>query len=537
MASTLPNMQVIRLPYAQVPQLAVKDKAYAGADPRLRPFYAHEMSISGFAQAIRNRLQQAPDRQLLVETLLQQYNELPASEPVLANIKSLADSHTFTVTTAHQPCLFTGPLYYIFKIISTIRLARELAVAYPDYRFVPVFINSGEDHDFEEVNHTFIFNKKLTWESGESGPVGRMKTSSLKPVLEELRSILGASDHAAGLYQLFEESYTRFERYSDATTYLVHQLFKSYGLIVLDPNKPALKRAFVPFVQRELIERPSKALVDQTAEALETAGFSGQAHAREINLFYLGEQFRERIVYENGRYEVLNTEIHFTEDAILFELQQHPERFSPNVIMRPVFQEAILPNLAYVGGGGELAYWLERKSQFELFGLPFPVLVRRNSVLWIDKNSMQRLGKLGLDASDLFEDTELLIKQYVNAQSESELNLESEKKQLLSLFESIKSKAQKIDPTLPAAVMAEHAKQLKVLEQLEGRLARAEKQRHETAIQQIRNLREKFFPGNGLQERYDNFSAYYVKYGPAFFDMLLAHLHPLKRDFLIMIEL
>ncbi len=537
MAVALPNMQIIRLPYSQVPQLSLKDKAYASADPRLRLFYAHDMTIAGFEQAIADRLKYPTDRSLLVDELRKQYAGLPDSELVLQNVNSLSDPHTFTVTTAHQPSLFTGPLYYIYKIISTIHLARQLKAAYPTYHFVPVFINSGEDHDFEEVNHTHIYGKKLVWESGETGSVGKMKTHSMRPVLDELQGILGASGHAVELFKLVEESYTRHERYSDATTYLVHGLFKAYGLVVLDPNKPALKRAFIPYIQRELLERPSKALVDQTAAALEAAGFSGQAHAREINFFYLGDQSRERIVFENGHYNVLNTDLTFTEEAILAELQAHPERFSPNVIMRPIFQELILPNLAYVGGGGELAYWLERKSQFELFGLPFPVLVRRNSVLWLDKNSALRLEKLGLQVTDLFEDTELLIKRYVAAQSETELNLEAEKSQLLSLFESIRQKAHQIDPTLPAAVMAEHAKQLKIVEQLEGRLVRAEKQRHDTAIQQIRNLREKFFPGNGLQERYDNFSAYYAKYGSSFFDTLLLHLDPLQRDFLVVTEM
>lgn len=529
-------MQLQQLPYHTIPQLSVKDIAYVEEDPRLRSFYRYEVSLEAFEQVIRDRDKFPFYRQELRDFLQKQYEDLDTSALVRHHIDSLGSPKTFTVTTAHQPCLFTGPLYYIYKIFSTINLAEQLQTKYPAYHFVPVFINSAEDHDFEEVNHAHIFGKRLVWESGEQGPVGSMKCTSLKDVLTSLKEILGDSPNAAAFYTLVDEAYTSHDCYERATTHLVNALFKDYGLVVVEANHPDLKRLFVPFIQKEIFEQVSKSYIEKAAAQLEKAGFSGQAHAREINFFYLADQTRARIVFEDGIYKVLNTELTFSHEALNKLIEEHPERFSPNVIMRPLFQELILPNLAYIGGGGEIAYWLERKEQFQAFGLNFPMLVRRNSVLWIDKVSYQKMEKLGLNIQAMFKDTEAIIKQYIDNQATTSIHLDEEKTQLLNVFEQIKDKAEAIDPTLAPTVMAEHARQLKAIEQIEGRLIKSEKQRHETALNQIRNGREKLFPGNGLQERYDNVAGYYVKYGPKFFEVLKANLDPLEKSFLVMVE-
>jgi bacillithiol biosynthesis cysteine-adding enzyme BshC len=242
---------------------------------------------------------------------------------------------------------------------------------------------------------------------------------------------------------------------------------------------------------------------------------------------------RARIVREGERFNILGTGLSFTETEMEAELQAYPERFSPNVVLRPLYQETILPNLAYIGGGGEIAYWLERKAQFEHFNVNFPMLVRRNSVLWIDRGTSQKLERLGIAFQQLFQDTDLLVRQFIEAQSETALDLQAEIQELASLFERVREKAVPVDPTLEKAVMAESVKQIKVLEQLESRLMRAEKQKHETSVNQIRALREKLFPGNGLQERQDNFLNFYQKYGETFFHVLKNHLHPLENGFLV----
>lgn len=529
-------MEIQRIPFAEMPQLSSKDIAYATQNPELRPFYKYPVDLESFAAIFKDKQKDQVDRSALVQVLKQQYSSYETSEEVLKNINLLAENNTFTVVTAHQPSLFTGPLYYIYKIISAINLSEQLNQHYQDYKVVPVFISGAEDHDFEEVNHANIFSKTLTWENEETGSVGMMKTKSLDLVLEELQNILGSSDRAAEVFTLIQTAYTSHSTYANATIHLVNELFKEFGLVVLDMNKAALKKQFVPFIKKEIIEQTSKTLVEATTLQLEEAGFSGQAYAREINFFYLDEQTRERIIFEDGFYQVNNTDIRFSESEMIQEIENHPEHFSPNVVMRPLYQECVLPNLAYIGGGGELAYWLERKEQFEHFGINFPMLIRRNSVLWIDKSSAKKMEKLSFTVKDLLKDVDELIKAYVKENTEKELSLVEEKEQLTKIYDEVKQKAFAIDQTLVKTVLAEAAKQINSLETLEAKLMRAEKQRHEIALNQIRSLKDKLFPGNGLQERTDNFIPFYLKHGKEFFYILKEHLNPLEKGFIVIQE-
>lgn len=529
-------MEVITLPFRDIPQLSSKDIAYATQESHLRPFYQYRPSLQAFADVMADKKKDHLHREALTNALLSQYQGLNTTEQVRENIQALRHDNTFTVTTAHQPGLFTGPLYYIFKIISTINLAEKLNQTYPDHRFVPIFISGAEDHDFEEVNHTRLFGKKIIWENDEQGGVGFMSTKSLTPVLAELKEILGDSEDAHQAYGLIEEAYTAHSTYGRATHHLVNTLFQEYGLVVVSMDDPALKRLMVPHIKKEIFEQPSQQLVNDTQEQLAAINFGEQAHARPINFFYLRNQLRSRIVQEGEQFAVLDTEYQWNREQLAQEIEAHPERFSPNVVMRPIYQETVLPNLAYIGGGGEISYWLERKSQFAHFGVNFPMLIRRNSALWVDRGACKRMDKLGLSAKDLFDDTEALIKRFVRDETDHEISLGPEKGQLQQLFDRIAQKAEEVDPTLKKKALAEGAKQLKALEGLEGRLMKAEKQKHDTAINQIRSLKDKLFPENSLQERKENFLNFYLRYGRTFFETLKKHLDPLREGFVVFLD-
>ncbi len=530
------DVNVTLIPYAEVPQVSSRDKAYAREDESLRPFYKYPVTIASFAQVIEDKKKETIDRKTLVKVLVEQYDRIGVTKNVGENIRALQDENTFTIVTAHQPTLFTGPLYYVYKIISTINLAKKLTSQYPDYQFVPIFITGGEDHDFEEMNHVNLFNKKLVWENEESGSVGAMKTSGLKNVLAELKEILGESEKAQKVYQLIEQTHTQFDTYSDAALSLANTLFEKDGLVCINMNHPKLKKLFIPVIKEEIFNQASQPLVEATSKKLNEAGFKSQAFPREVNFFYLNPQLRERIVFEDEKYKVLNTNLEFSKKEMESEIENHPEHFSPNVIMRPIFQEKILPNLAYIGGGGELAYWMERKTQFEHFGINFPMLIRRNSAVWIDKGTQKRINKLGLTSTSVFGETEGLVKAFVKNNTEGELNFSEEKKELESVFEKIKKRVEQVDPTLGKTVLAESAKQIKSLENLESRVMRAEKQKHETSLNQLRKLKEKLFPSNGLQERKDNFIPFYMKYGAAYFDVLKASFDPMEKSFVVIEE-
>ncbi|HHM21827.1 MAG TPA: bacillithiol biosynthesis cysteine-adding enzyme BshC [Bacteroidetes bacterium] len=529
-------MQVYKISYDKVPQFSGRDRAYVLRHPALRSFYKYPPEWGAFGQVIADKQKEPVDRNTLVKVIWEQHKGLEVPALVAKNIEKLRNDNTFTIITAHQPALFTGPLYYIFKIISTISLTRTLGEKYPQYHFVPVFISSGEDHDFEEINHLHLFNKTLTWHHEQKGPVGQMDTATLRPVLDELKTILGESERAKAIFKIIEKTHTGDHPYGRAAFELAFHLFREEGLVVVNTYDDQLKRLFAPIVKEEILSQASKPLVEATIGRLKEAGFAPQATPRDINFFYLGEHLRERIVWENDAYRVLNTDLVFSKKEMEQEIDAHPERFSPNVIMRPLYQELVFPNLAYVGGGGEIAYWLERKDQFEHFGINFPMLVRRDSGLWIDAATNKKIKRVHLHVNDLWKDTDRLIREYLFKYGEVEISLQKERDSLQSIFRPLAEKAKAIDPGLEKMVLAELAKTNKSLDLIETRLLRAEKRVHESAVRQIGRIKEKLFPGNGLQERYDNFLPFYLKYGKDFFNTLLEHFNPLDKQFKIFVE-
>lgn len=528
-------MKKILIPFAQVPQLAKTDIAYATGDPLLQPFYTYPPALFAFDAVLAQKSQRSYPRKDLADLLEAQYKNLPNTEKVLDNIAALRLESTFCITTAHQPCLFLGPLYFVYKALTTINLAAAVQKKTGNKnRIVPVFVLGSEDHDLEELNKANLFGKKVVWEPGLTGAVGSMPASSLAPALAVLKSILGESPAAKALFERVEQAYSGHKNFAEATQALLHTFLGDFGLVVVNMGSPVLKRHFIPVIRQELFDQPSFRIVSETIAELQTAGFKTQAAPREINLFYLQPGSRERIVREEGVFKVLNTGQVFTAETMEVELNAHPERFSPNVLLRPIFQETILPNLAYVGGGGELAYWLERKAQFEHFGVPFPMLVRRHSVLWLDKDAGKKLEKFGFGAAAFFEDADKLIREYIKKNAVGEVSLAAEVADLQALYNKLCEKASLVDPTLEKALRAEEVKAISGIQQWESRLVRAEKQKHEVTINQIKALKEKLFPGNGLQERTDNILPLLLQHGNAFLSDLLAAFEPFDPGFLVL---
>lgn len=527
------QMDVTKIDFSQIPQLSGNDKAYTLEDAAMRPFYEHEVSIEQFKAVIEKKTFSAEKRQLLADALEVQYEGIKYSSSTWNNIQKLRAENSYTIITAHQPNLFTGPLYSIYKIVSTLNLVEQLEATYPEHQFVPIFWTGGEDHDFEEVNHLNLFGRKIVWEDPQGGPVGAYDAASLQPTLEEVIEVLGQGEFAQTLAAALRRFYTDAPNYSAAVKKFVNWIFSRYGLVIANANNAVFKRQMISIFKDELLNQTSKPIVEASAAAFEAAGFKKQAHARDINLFYLSPNRRDRIVKEGPVYKVLDTNIAFSQAEILEELEQHPERFSPNVILRPLFQETIFPNLAYIGGGGELAYWLERKTQFEHYQLPFPMLIRRCSVLWIDKNQAKKMKKLGLDNLQLFTPTEALLKEFVLKNTTAELSFADEKAALETVYQQVLNKTEQVDASMEKGVLAQQAQALKALDKLEQRLIRAEKKKNETSLEQIRKLKEKLFPKNGLQERHDNFLAFYSRYGDVFLETLKANLNPLDKKFVV----
>jgi bacillithiol biosynthesis cysteine-adding enzyme BshC len=256
-----------------------------------------------------------------------------------------------------------------------------------------------------------------------------------------------------------------------------------------------------------------------------------QVNPREINLFYLDENLRERIIFEEGLYKVNNTGKAFTEEAILKELESCPEKFSPNVLMRPLYQETILPNLCYIGGGGEIAYWMQLKAYFKAAEVPFPILLLRNSVLLITAKQRAKMSALGISEKEIFLNQQDLIRKKVKEISDLEIDFAPQRKQLEDLFAGLKSLSDKTDKSFTGAVLAQEKKQLNGLDKLEKRLLKAQKRKYQEIVGRIVLLQDALFPGKSLQERQMNFADFFEVYGDALIDNLVDHLEPLKLEF------
>lgn len=502
----------------------------------LKSLYNRFPRIENFKAQIEEKLKNFNsndnfNRQVLASELERQYLNFEVSHTTLNNIKLLNNLNTFTITTGHQLNLFTGPLYFLYKIVSTINLCKELKLAYPEYNFVPVYWMATEDHDFEEINYFNFKNKKIKWNRESFGPVGRLSTDGLEEVLSSFSTGLGIGVNADSLKELFRRSYLEHSNLADATRFLANELFKNEGLVIVDGDSPALKKLFIPFVKEELLNQTSFKNVTETNMHLEH--YKIQVNPREINLFYIEDNLRERIVYENDKYKVNSTTIEFSSDEVMTELENHPEKFSPNVILRPLYQEVILPNLCYIGGGGEIAYWLELKSNFEANNITFPILLLRNSALIATQKQVQKANKLELKWSDLFSNQTDLINQKTKQLSKFTIDFSEQKEHLKKQFEQLMDIANQTDKSFIGAVKAQEVKQIKGLENLEKRLLKAEKRILNDQLERITILQNELFPNQSLQERKVNFSEFYVEFGEELISKIFKELRPLESDFSI----
>ncbi|WP_435352753.1 bacillithiol biosynthesis cysteine-adding enzyme BshC [Emticicia sp. SJ17W-69] len=489
---------------------------YISKDENLKKFYNQYPDIQGFKKAIDARVFSDTKRKTLVDVLKKQYQSLE-NKP---DFDILLESNTFTVTTGHQLNIFTGPLYVIYKIVTIINLAKKLKAEFPAHNFVPVYWMASEDHDFAEIASFNLFGKTYQWQTEQKGAVGRMNPAELQAIFDEL------PEKPA----LFEEAYLKNNTLSEAVRQYMHQLFGNEGLVCLDADESALKGIFIEVIKDDLLNNTANKIVHQTSDELNAMGYHTQITPREINFFYLQNGLRERIVKENNIYKVLNSDLTFSETEILQLLENQADSFSPNVVLRPLYQETILPNLAYIGGPSEVPYWLQLKGIFDHYGEQFPLLMPRNFALAINQASKKRMDKLCITAEELFADDVTLRRSFVERNSDNSLSLAFEIDDVNEVFERILRKSLAIDQTMKGPVEAEKVKIIASLENLEKRIKKAEERNQETAVTQLLALKQKLFPDGGLQERKENFLNFYLN-DHTFISKLLAEFDPLDYRF------
>jgi bacillithiol biosynthesis cysteine-adding enzyme BshC len=510
---------------------------YLNQAPALRPFYNHFPDDQGLEASIRERRKFGTDRDLLVSALKKQYGQVEQTRLVQQNLDLLSRPTTFTVTTAHQPNIFTGPLYFVYKILHAVRLAEHCKNKFPELDFIPVFFMGSEDADLEELGHIYLNGERLDWETRQTGAVGRMKVDRpFLKMIDRIGSEFGVYPFGEDITGLVRKFYSEGTTIQDATFGFVNALFGKYGLIVLIPDNPLLKTGTTDMFREELLNQVSAPIVANTAAELQKAGYRAQAYSREINLFHLKDDKRERIIREGDTWRINGTRESFPETEILQLLKEHPDRFSPNVILRGVFQEILLPNIAFIGGGGELAYWLELKGLFEHLKVPYPVLFLRNSFLVADKETVRKIKKLGFEIKDFFRPLLELQEVWIDRNSTKLTKVDEPLAEIEKIYNELNRIAGAVDPTLSGHVGALNADSTKKIRQLAKKMLRAEKRNYADAMRQISSVKEKLFPHHNLQERIENLIPAYARWGNQFIERIYENSFAIEHEFVVLME-
>ncbi len=462
---------------------------------KLDKYTSAAISKTNLINASNHRIFSNENRQVLVKVLQKQYEKLSPQSKCSENISSLLNENTFTVCTGHQLGLFTGPLYTIYKVLQTIALAESLNQTDTTKKYIPVFWLASEDHDLQEINHVSLFNKTYTWETNQTGAVGRMNTELISQLIDQIKQLFNNSEKAKQLIAIFEKAYS-INNLAEATQYIFHELLGYTGLIVLNPDNKELKKLFEEYIVKDIVHESNiKPLASQTEELKQT--YKTQVFPRNINFFHLanGERTRIKSKEEGGH--------HFNEDYI----REHIEEFSPNVCLRPLFQEVILPNIAYIGGPGEISYWLQLKTMFDANNIAFPIIIPRVSVFVLNSNFVKKWKQLGFEIEEIFKSLDELKNIYVKNNAVIE-NIEAEQNSILAIKEQLNRKIAEIDITLLASVDLCISKTIEQLKNIDKKLEKTQKQKFENELNKIEKLYQEIFPNGTPQDRNFNLLQY-----------------------------
>ncbi len=471
---------------------------YLNNAPELSELYPFHFTLENIQKQAESKSKNYNYRQIIVDELIKQ-NDEPAQKQI-DNLKLLERSNTFTITTGHQLNLLTGSVFFIYKILQTIKTCVELNHLQSNYHFVPIFWMATEDHDFAEINHFEYKNQTIEWKTLQNTAVGSFSLVGLEEALQPFWKLFANENWKTQIERFIKQA----KNLSEFTRKLVNYLCKDFGLLILDANTKNLKTAMIPYFKEELLYQTSYKEITKTNNYLIENQYKPQVNPREINLFYLDENGRNRIVKNNEEYQILNTNKKFSKTEIITELENFPEKFSPNVLLRPLYQEVILPNVAYIGGNAEIAYWLQMQRYFQSQKVNFPILIPRNSAIILNEKLVKKLHKISLKFEEIFNPKEEIIKQKIIQNTEVEIDFNELKINIQNIYSHLKKEATKTDKTFLNLVNAHEHKQLKSFEKLQKRLIKAEKRKQSEKVNQIEGVFQEIFPNNIPQERVKN---------------------------------
>lgn len=479
---------------------------------------------------------EAGRRNLLSAELERQYRAagIDIDSSLSGLLGNLRKNNCFTISTGHQLNIFSGPLYVIIKILQTIKLADELNAGASGHRFIPVLWLASEDHDREEINHIHINSRTITWNTKQEGRSGAFSLEGFEEVLQKVIEVLPEGGNGDFLRKLFTDSYQEDRNLSDCTRRLYHGLFGSRGLLIVDGDSKELKKQFAGHMKQEISRAVLLHEVGEFTANLPPE-YKVQASPREVNLFYLEDGSRELITLNGKDYATRSGSVKWNREELPAEIDQSPWKFSPNVLLRPLYQETVLPDLCYTGGPAEIAYWLELPGAFQALEIEFPVLNLRNSVMWLPKEVSEKLSKLGLKGADLFGGKQA-VEGRLPGMEEGIAMIDRHIESVELVMEKLASEIASWDSTMKASVLAGRKRIEIILESLKSRLKRSVRRKHDEKLSRYGAIREKVFPGGIPQERYDNFVPYFLRHGTAFFDRLSENLRNGSTDYTVIGE-
>lgn len=491
-----------------IPQL-VKDFL----NQKIEGFEEKTFSFDNFAQQIHQKQNSFDNyqREIISKTFTDQLSHLELSSKQKENIESLKSQNTFTITTGHQLNLFSGSAFFVYKILQTIKTCTHLKEKFPDFNFVPVYWMASEDHDFAEINHFKTENNYYEINEKSGGAVGRIKINDTF-FISEFEKEFKDSIFGTELILMLKEAYKVGNTLTQAIRILVNRLFSEFGLLILDGDCRELKNQAKEIFKDELLHFSLNKQSKEKVDFLTDKYGKVQVNPREINLFYLSET-RDRIDFDGENYLIVDTDKKFTEEKILAELENYPEKFSPNALMRPVYQEKVLPNLAYIGGNAEIMYWLELKDFFLEINIPFPILIPRNSMLFIKEKTLGKIKKLDLKIEDFFQNFTKITNAKILENNFILKSLDEKENLLINNFSELKKLAETTEKSFGNMVKAEEVRQLKSFKRMKKRLLHAEKIKQKELLERLEMLFLNVHPAKTWQERIFNFSVFFADFG------------------------
>lgn len=526
-------MQVTNYSFEHLP-FSKLFKTYINDYRQLSDFYAgNPFDEDAVAEKIDN-FQFAGDRQQSVEILSSFNEDFDVHQAALDNVDRLRDNEALAIVTGQQMGVYGGPLYTILKTVSTIHIAKQLEQKY-DRPVVPIFWLADEDHDYDEIRGLNVLENdevthfELPSKETPHHTVAEMSIpEEITEMRTELRESLYNTDFSDALWELLDTAFKPGNTFFDGFGQFISKLFSRHGLVLAGSNQPDVKQLTGDFLKRSIAsaDKVRQSLEKQTS--LLSENYHQQVTLYDSNLFYLDEQTgRTKISRNSNGWHITENEQWDTEQLIA-EIDKRPEKFSPNVFMRPILQDALLPTLGYVAGPGETAYFGQMKSMYSCFNLEMPIIFPRLSATLIEPAIDRIIHELPFEFHEYGNRIEDLESNYVEQTEQHDLEaiFEGWKQDIEKIAEPRKDTISDIDPTLEGAVEKTTSRYFGELDKLKGKVYRSVKKQDDIQLKRIRRIKANLFPGDGLQERTIAALFFMNKYGVDMWDKLLDTLEP-----------